>query len=175
MYRIYTLASLSGSASPAPGTTGTWTASVRNAPAPYTYRWFKDDVELTGQTSATLQLPVTTSFFRLKLVAASTDGSRDTLFVNVVPNWSVTIFGMTDVAPGVYCGYGAYEGNNPAAPFTYRWSLDGVTLPDQTGTAYPDMSGGSHTLELFVTDANGYSAKTSISINVHEGGPSNCI
>ena len=173
-YDIYTLAVLSGSASPAPGTTATWTASVRNAPAPYTYRWFKNDVELTGQTSATLQLPITTSFFRLKLIAGSADGSRDTLLVNVVPNWSVTIFGMTDIGPSVHCGYDASTGNNSSAPFTYQWSLDGVTLPDQTETANPDMSGGSHTLEVFITDANGYTAKTSITINVHTGGPSNC-
>lgn len=167
-------ASVSGPQYPAVGSYGTWTASVTNAPAPYSYRWFKDGLEISGETSASVTLPVTSTFFNLKLIATANDGTADTLVVPVVPNWNAAIYGMTDVGPSTLCGYSSYVGGAGSPPFAYEWLLDGEMLPDDGDIVNPELSIGSHVLELFVTDANGYSTKTSLNINVSLNGPRNC-
>jgi hypothetical protein len=174
-YRIGASASLSGPAYPTPGTSPTWTASVTNATPPSTYRWFKNGVELSGQTSSSLTLPVTSSYFSLKVIGQASAGGADTLEAQIVPSWALTIYGMSQLAPGVQCGYSVDTGTNPSGSFTYEWILDGAILPDQGSFTNPPLSSGSHTLEAFVTDANGYTAKTSFLINVTPGGPSNCV
>jgi hypothetical protein len=174
-YRLGALASLQGPISPTPGTNPTWTASVTNATSPYTYRWFKDDVEIAGQTSSSLQLPVTNSFFTLKVIGQASAGGSDTLSAQIIPSWNVNIYGMSELAPGVHCGYASDTGTNPSGTFTYQWTLDGATLPDNGSTSNPDLSAGTHILELSVTDDNGYTARNALTINVTPGGPSNCV
>jgi hypothetical protein len=174
-YRKGLLASVQGPMAPTPGTNATWSLSVQNASAPYTYRWFKNDVELSGQTGSSLTLPVSSSYFTLKAITASSGDGADTLEFHIVPAWHVTIYGMADRSPQLNCNFSSDTGNNPSGSFTYQWYSDGVLLPDDGSTANPTFSLGSHTLELFVIDANGYMAKTSMAINVTADGPSNCM
>jgi hypothetical protein len=174
-YRKGLLSSVQGPIAPAPGTNATWSLSVQNASAPYTYRWLKNDVEIPGQTGSSLTLPVSSSYFTLTAITASSADGADTLEFHVVPAWHVTIYGMADRSPQLYCNFSSDTGNNPSGSFTYQWYSDGVLLPDDGSTANPTFSLGSHTLELLVTDANGYMAKTSMAINVTADGPSNCM
>ncbi len=173
-YRLVVTASVSGPQYPAVGSYATWTASVANAPAPFSYRWFKDGLEISGEASASITLPVTSTFFNLKLIATAADATADTLVVPVVPTWNATIYGMTEVGPSTECGYSSYVGGAGSPPFVYEWILDGQVLLDEDDVVTPDLSIGSHVLELFVTDANGYSTKTSLNINVSLNGPRNC-
>lgn len=175
-YRKGAVVALQGPASPTPGTTPTWTASIGNATSPYTYRWFKDGVELSGQTSSSLQLPVTNAYFTLKVIGQAASGGADTLAAQVAPSWHVAIYGMSDRSPSLAnCPFDSDAGTNPNGPFTYRWTLDGFRLQGTAPTVDPTLSVGSHTLDLTVTDVNGYAAIAAMTITVREGGPSNCV
>jgi hypothetical protein len=173
-YRKGAIATMVGPLSPTPGTNGTWSLGVQNATAPYSYRWFKDGTELSGQTSSSITLPVTTTYFDLQAIVQTANDGADTLEVSIAPSWRVTIYGMSSRAPGLTCNYASDTGTDPSGSFTYQWILDGSTLPDNGSTANPTFSVGSHNLELVVTDANGYTASTSMVINVSTDGPSNC-
>jgi hypothetical protein len=174
-YRVGASASLQGSASPTPGTSPTWTVNISNAAPPYTYRWFKDGVELVDQTSASIQLPVTTSYFTLKVIGQSSSDGADTLVAHIEPSWNVAIYGMSERSPNlVGCPFASDTGNNPSGPFSYRWTLDGIDLQENGPTVDPALSMGSHTLDLTVTDANGYMASAAMTINMTQGGPANC-
>jgi hypothetical protein len=173
-YRNGTVVAIQGPSSPAPGSNATWSLSVENAAPPYTYRWFKNDVELADQTSSSLQLPITTEYFTLKAIAASTSNGADTLVLPIVPSWQVTINGMAERSPNLYCPFSTDPGNNPNGNFTYQWTLDGISLSDDGPTSNPSFSLGSHTLEVSLTDGNGYRASAAMIVNVTEQGPSNC-
>jgi hypothetical protein len=174
-YRKGAIAAMQGPVAPTPGTNVTWNVSVSNAAGPFTYRWFKDGAELSGQTASSLTLGVSSQFFALKTIATSPADGADTLEINVVPGWQITINGMTDRSPNLMCGFDADAGTNPSSYFEYRWTLDGVALPDNGSSANPKFTLGSHTLELAMTDQNGYTAQTSVSVNVRSDGPSNCM
>ncbi|HXV16885.1 MAG TPA: hypothetical protein VD758_08900 [Gemmatimonadaceae bacterium] len=173
-YRIGAVVAIQGDRSPAPGNNGSWSMSVSNATAPFTYRWFKDGVELAGQTSSSLQLPVSTSYFSLKGIASSNTNGADTLAVQITPAWHVLISGMADRSPSLSCPFTVDTGNNSSSPFTYDWVLDGTMLPDHDWSTNPSFTLGSHSLTVYVSDANGYTTNNSMSINVTQDGPSNC-
>jgi hypothetical protein len=176
-YRKGVLTAMVGPSAPTPGTTVTWNVSAGNATGPYTYRWFKDGAELAGQTSSSLTLPVTTTYFSIGAITQSSADGADTLQIAIAPGWQVTISGMSQRSPNLSssCGYTSDTGNNPSSSFTYEWYLDGSLLPDNGWTANPTFPLGSHTLELFVTDVNGYIARAYMTVDVSSDGPSNCM
>lgn len=176
-YRKGLATSMQGPPAPTPGTNVMWSVAAENATGPHAYRWFKDGVELPGQTSSSLTLPVTNAYFTLGAITQSPSEGADTLQMAIVPGWHVNIYGMSDRSPDLStsCGYTSDTGTNPSSTFSYEWYLDGTLLPDNAWTANPTFALGSHMLELIVTDGNGYTAHTSMAITVVEGGPSNCM
>lgn len=176
-YRKGLSTSIQGPAAPTPGTNVTWSVAAQNASGPYSYRWFKDGSELTDQTSSSLTLPVTTDYFVLGAITQSQADGADTLAMTIVPNWQVTISGMSERSPDLAtsCGYTSDTGTNPSSSFGYQWYLDGTRLAGNEWTTNPTFSLGSHILELNVTDDNGYTARANMSIDVTTDGPSSCM
>lgn len=176
-YRKGILTSMQGPPAPTPGTNVTWSVAAENATGPHAYRWFKDGGELPGQTSSSLTLPVTNTYFTLGAITQSPSDGADTLEMAIVPGWHVNIYGMSERSLDLSssCGYTSDTGTNPSSTFSYEWYLDGTLLPDNSWTANPTFALGSHMLELIVTDGNGYTAHTSMAITVTESGPSACM
>ena len=81
------------------------------------------------------------------------------------PSVSVTISGPSPVPAYASCPYiGGASGG--ADPYSYSWSVDGAPAGDGSNLIYYSNSGTSFTVTLTVTDANGLSGSTAMSVSV---------
>lgn len=139
---------------------------VTGGKTPYTYKWFKDTVEVSGQTGASLATVAEAGVYKVEVTDALTTKitSADcTVTVNPPVTLSTDLPATKDAAVGEMFSIGVVAAGG-VPPYTYDWYKDGVHSGLSTSTTTIDFdnaqtsdSGERH---VIVTDSAGQTVES---------------
>jgi hypothetical protein len=159
------------------GSTFTLTTAVSGAPTP-TYKWFRDNVEIAGATSANYTVAVSSpsDAGNYKLVATNTQGSATSNIVAVTVNTAAPVI-TVQPAPTTTVNVGTAINLSVTAtglaPPTFQWYKDTVLISGATSSSYSvpnSTTADAGTHSYTVTASNSVSTATSnpasVTINI---------
>ena len=154
----------------ATGQSATWRSYPSWDTTAYSYKWVVDGQLISSAADAQYATSLATGLHTLSNVTIRADNSRDSITMNVKA-FNVSISGPTNVRPMATCSWSG-SASGGAAPYSYSWSAIGAsgTGPffDYTNDA---VDGSSFTVQLTVTDAEGYPVTVSQAVSVHSNAP----
>ncbi|MGP6220976.1 PKD domain-containing protein, partial [Caldiplasma sukawensis] len=148
----------------------TFTATGSGGSGSYSYQWYVNGIAVSGATSSTY----TTSFSSSgtdSVYATISDSylteSSNVLKVSIVNDPSVKITASrTTIDAGQSISFSAGVSNG-TSPYTYSWTINaGASVSSSSSFSYVFSTAGSYTVEISVTDADGYSAIYKVTITV---------
>jgi len=150
--------SLSGPDHPAISTPVTYTATVANGVAPFTYTWTVDGLSQASTTSQLSYTFTTSGPHTVKVTVTDkstptqTDSATKGIYVTPPPKLEVSLSGPDHPAISTPVTYTATVANG-VAPFTYTWTVDNVRQASTTSQlSYTFTTRGPHTVKVTVTD-----------------------
>lgn len=147
----------------------TFTASVFNGTTPYTYAWYVDG-SLQSNTTASFSYKFTTAgTYTIESVVNDSNGVKtyDNYTETVNSDPTVTIVpAYTNIDPNYTDSFTASVSGG-TSPYTYAWFVDGNQETGSSSTfSYDFTATGTYTVSVEITDALGYTARTSKTITV---------
>jgi hypothetical protein len=134
------------------GSTGSATITVSSGTAPYSYAWS------TGATTSTLP---NVSAGTYQAVVTDANGCSTSVSTTISePMAPMTVTASAEkLCPGLNAAAGLAVGSGGTPPYTYLWSTG------LTAASVNNLPGGTHTVT--VTDVNGCSAQTDVTVAFH--------
>jgi hypothetical protein len=130
------------------------------AGAGYTYKWFKNTIEIPGANNPTYTATETGNY-AVNVAAGTNCAAASTpilVTVNPSPNATISAAGATSFCAGSSVLLSSSTGTG----YTYQWSRNGSPIPNAIAATYSATTGGSYT----VTTTIGTCSRTSQAINV---------
>ncbi len=136
-----------------------FTSTVSGGTSPYTYKWYLNNVAVSGATSSTWTFtPSSSGSYSVYVNVTDSVGLRaksNIASVTVNPTLSVTVSPSSAVLDVGQSQLFTSSVSGGTSPYTYQWYLNGVAVSGATSSSwtFTPSSAGSYTVYAKVTDA----------------------
>ncbi|MDQ6469912.1 gliding motility protein SprC [Flavobacterium sp. LHD-80] len=126
------------------------------------YKWYKDNIVITGQTSKTLTVNAVGDYFVVIDYGACSDVNISSNHVNVVSSSSGSATTVTSSLGNPFCANGTGTVLTATSGNSYIWRKDGTVINGATTRNYTTNESGTYTVEV---DFGGCKATGSINLS----------
>ncbi|WMT49953.1 MAG: PKD domain-containing protein [Thermoplasmatales archaeon] len=142
-------------------------SAVFNGTGPYTYEWFINSGSVSTQASFSYTF-TTAGSYTIKLTVTDSDGYSSSASVTVIvssdPSVSIsTPHSKIDIG---YADSFSAAATGGLSPYSYEWLYLGNSISTSSSLSYSFNSAGNKTIEVIITDANGYNSYSNITVLV---------
>ena len=142
-------------------------SAVFNGTGPYTYEWFINSGSVSTQASFSYTFTAAGTY-TVKLTVTDSDGYSSSASVTVIVSSDPSV-SITTPHSKIDIGYAdsfsaAVTGG--LSPYSYEWLYLGNSISTSSSLSYSFNSAGNKTIEVIITDANGYKSYANITIQV---------
>ena len=147
-------------------------STVSNGTSPYTYQWYLDGSAISGATNITYSPPAYSSSGTYDYYLKVTDSTGYAVNSNTIDetvNSDPSVSASSNVTSGDV-NYPIKFSSSPSSgtgPYTYNWTLNGVSISTSQDFSYEFGTSGNYTLTVTITDSVGISTSATVSVTIH--------